>query len=57
MTSKILIGEMQGANLELAKNMVLKSLNVDIYDDTLITKDETDTNFMLDQSSLQKKVV
>lgn len=46
-----------GVVSELAKNLVLKALNIDIYDSSTISQDDVDTNFLFNNQDLGKKVL
>ena len=47
---------MNSVNTELAKNVILCGMNIDIYDDSIITLDDIDTNFMLGPNDIGLKV-
>jgi hypothetical protein len=38
---------MNSVNTELAKNLILCGMNIDIYDSEIINEDDVDTNFMI----------
>lgn len=56
MSSKIMISGLKGPNMELAKNLTLKSLNLAIFDSEEIDEKHCEENFMLRKSDLSKKV-
>ena len=56
LNSKVLISGLSQTNLELAKNLVLKALNIDIYDSGLIDQAYIDNSFLFEQEHLGKNV-
>jgi molybdopterin/thiamine biosynthesis adenylyltransferase len=56
MNSKVLIAGLNGANTELAKNLVLTAINLDIADSKEISQDILDKNFLFGPNHLGQKV-
>lgn len=56
MNSKIAIIGLSGLNLEIAKNLVLKAFNIDIFDSSILTKDDIEELFLFSEEDLGKKV-
>jgi molybdopterin/thiamine biosynthesis adenylyltransferase len=46
MNSKILIMGLNGTNTEIAKNLTLKAVNIDIADQRVVTKEIRKVNFL-----------
>jgi molybdopterin/thiamine biosynthesis adenylyltransferase len=56
MNSKVIIVGLNGANTELAKNLVLTAINLDIADSNEVSEDILEMNFLFGQSHLGQKV-
>lgn len=51
----MLITPANGPNTELAKNLILAGVNVTIYDDTVVTDDDFESNFLIGESDVGRK--
>ena len=51
-----MLTNLNGVVSELAKNLVLKALNIDIYDSSLVSQEDVETNFLFTKHDVGKKV-
>lgn len=56
MNSKVLVVGLNGTNTELAKNLVLTAINLDISDSNQVSEHTLATNFLLGPAHLGLKV-
>lgn len=56
MNSKVAIFGLTGLNLEIAKNLVLKAFNVDIFDSGLLEQKDVEEMFLFSEEDLGRKV-
>lgn len=54
MNSKIAFLGLGGAALEISKNLVLKALNIDIYDSRVLTEDDLSEFFLFGDEEIGK---
>lgn len=54
MKSRVAITPMNGINTEFMKNIILDGSNVTIFDDSLVTQDDVETNFMFGPDDIGK---
>lgn len=54
MNSKIAFVELGGASLEISKNLVLKALNLDIFDSRKLKEEDLDELFLFGDDDLGK---